>query len=496
MFFSQYIVVQKGPLSKVWLAAHYQRKLTKNLVVETDIEQSVKTLTDPGTPLALRLSGQLLLGLVRIYSKKARYLQEDCGSAMANIKVVYKTGNVDLPDGAGKASVATITLPEGSSMDFDAVTLEDLEGALDLSLDDNVAHEDEITQRSQRFSMGGERSNEVDSDIELPRQGPSQAGDDFNLDGGDVDLLDFDAVQNASRDPANQSSLVDFDDGGMEDMSSVNMSAAAPPSGQPTPAPARSAARRPRGVRKRQRAADDEATEISSKDIKKQLSDTKAITREHKLLDCVSDPNRARTATARAAAMSDFTIFLGDSLAPELVEGLKKMLKERVRAETKQRREEDAKRDDAKEDAKNDSNDVSFDDGFGMGGDASTYAGGADASFGDFDVQDGVSFDQKDYDAGDDDEAAADAADARALAEDRVVKMYHFLKTKIGRRKEMTLAELLGSASRKAAAGVFHEVLVLKTRHDIIDVEQEEAYGTIRVIKKRRFNEGIAVAAQ
>jgi len=40
--------------------------------------------------MALRLSGQLLLGVVRIYSRKARYLYEDCNEALMKIKMVRK----------------------------------------------------------------------------------------------------------------------------------------------------------------------------------------------------------------------------------------------------------------------------------------------------------------------------------------------------------------------------------------------------------------------
>jgi len=39
-------------------------------------------------PMALRLSGQLLLGVVRIYSKKAKYLLDDCNDALSKIKMV------------------------------------------------------------------------------------------------------------------------------------------------------------------------------------------------------------------------------------------------------------------------------------------------------------------------------------------------------------------------------------------------------------------------
>lgn len=39
-------------------------------------------------PMALRLSGQLLLGVVRIYSRKAKYLLDDCNEALLKIKMV------------------------------------------------------------------------------------------------------------------------------------------------------------------------------------------------------------------------------------------------------------------------------------------------------------------------------------------------------------------------------------------------------------------------
>lgn len=45
-------------------------------------------------PIALRVSGQLLLGVVRIYSRKTRYLLEDCNEALVKIKLVqYTTQN-------------------------------------------------------------------------------------------------------------------------------------------------------------------------------------------------------------------------------------------------------------------------------------------------------------------------------------------------------------------------------------------------------------------
>ena len=47
MFFSDSILSKKGALSKVWLAAHWDKKLTKAQVHATDISASVGTLFQP-----------------------------------------------------------------------------------------------------------------------------------------------------------------------------------------------------------------------------------------------------------------------------------------------------------------------------------------------------------------------------------------------------------------------------------------------------------------
>lgn len=41
MFFSEAILSKNGPLGKVWLAAHWERKLSKNQLLQTNINSSV-----------------------------------------------------------------------------------------------------------------------------------------------------------------------------------------------------------------------------------------------------------------------------------------------------------------------------------------------------------------------------------------------------------------------------------------------------------------------
>ena len=89
IFYSETLLSKTGPLARVWLSANLERKLSKTHILQSNIESSVNAIVDQGTaPMALRLSGQLLLGVVRIYSRKARYLLDDCNEALLKIKMV------------------------------------------------------------------------------------------------------------------------------------------------------------------------------------------------------------------------------------------------------------------------------------------------------------------------------------------------------------------------------------------------------------------------
>ena len=91
MFYSQIILAKKGPLGKVWLAAHWgDKKLGRQQIFSTDISASVDSIEHPTVPLALRVSGHLLLGVVRIYSRKVKYLMNDCHEAMVKIKMAFQ----------------------------------------------------------------------------------------------------------------------------------------------------------------------------------------------------------------------------------------------------------------------------------------------------------------------------------------------------------------------------------------------------------------------
>ncbi|NXK83643.1 RD21L protein, partial [Amazona guildingii] len=112
MFYMHLLVNKRGPLAKIWLAAHWEKKLTKAHIFECNLEATIEKIISPKFTIALRTSGHLLLGVVRIYHRKAKYLMADCSEALTKMKTAFRPGLVDLPKQNFEATYQSITLPE------------------------------------------------------------------------------------------------------------------------------------------------------------------------------------------------------------------------------------------------------------------------------------------------------------------------------------------------------------------------------------------------
>ncbi|XP_019477728.1 double-strand-break repair protein rad21-like protein 1 isoform X2 [Meleagris gallopavo] len=130
MFYMHLLVNRRGPLAKIWLAAHWEKKLTKAHIFECNLETTIKKIVSPKFTIALRTSGHLLLGVVRIYHRKTKYLLADCSEALTKMKTAFRPGLVDLPEESCEAAYQSITLPE-EFHDFET-TLPDL-NAIDVA---------------------------------------------------------------------------------------------------------------------------------------------------------------------------------------------------------------------------------------------------------------------------------------------------------------------------------------------------------------------------
>ncbi len=204
MFYSNFIFVKKGPLAKVWIAAHFQRKLNKAHVTDTNIKISAESIADPTVALALRLSGQLLLGLVRIYSKKVQYLQDDCSDAMTKMKVVTKPGAVDLPaqqEGSSKG----IDVPLNDAPVLPEIALDDLDDLIinvsEVKVGSNNSSKASVARSNNSEITLSQRSNfgvDFDHDDILMGEGKNDDAQEINFDLGDA--LNFDDAHSKSSD--------------------------------------------------------------------------------------------------------------------------------------------------------------------------------------------------------------------------------------------------------------------------------------------------------
>ncbi|XP_064112474.1 double-strand-break repair protein rad21 homolog [Macrobrachium nipponense] len=206
MFYAHFVLAKKGPLARIWLAAHWDKKLTKAHVFETNIEKSVDGILQPKVKMALRTSGHLLLGVVRIYSRKAKYLLADCNEAFVKIKMAFRPGMVDLPEDIREAAVSAITLPEVFH-DFDTAMpeLNDVDIQAQFTL--NQSRAEEITMREDYGNISlvtgddgfGDMGFEEPPDIMRDASPMDQTLDHSNLIFGEGTPLDKEKEANVSK---------------------------------------------------------------------------------------------------------------------------------------------------------------------------------------------------------------------------------------------------------------------------------------------------------
>ncbi|KAF8514231.1 Rec8 like protein-domain-containing protein [Hysterangium stoloniferum] len=205
MFYSEAILSRRGPLAKVWLAAHWERKLSKTQTLQTDISQSVASIMGQEVEvMALRLSGQLLLGVVRIYSRKAKYLLDDCNEALLKIKMAFRPGIVDMTE-------------EQLAVNRNAITLQD--GGIDLDLmlpDFDLDLDFEAQPGGQHIARQADITLATADDLHLDLDDPGYGFDLGPVDGigsqdYELDLgLDFgDGPNNKDRDDIDDSMSVE-----------------------------------------------------------------------------------------------------------------------------------------------------------------------------------------------------------------------------------------------------------------------------------------------
>ncbi|MCJ1473320.1 sister chromatid cohesion protein 1 [Lambiella insularis] len=189
MFYSETLLSKTGPLARVWLSANLEKKLNKTHIIQSSIESSVKAIVDEGqAPMALRLSGQLLLGVVRIYSRKARYLMEDCNEALLKIKMAFRPGNLDMPVNAQIPNPG-LNMPEGiAEPEILPMLDESLLNTQPMDIDFGAADDNPLNWTSQLRSD----SPSIELGRNAPEEQPMLYEDDLDLG---IDLNDEPSIE-------------------------------------------------------------------------------------------------------------------------------------------------------------------------------------------------------------------------------------------------------------------------------------------------------------
>ncbi|XP_056457027.1 double-strand-break repair protein rad21-like protein 1 isoform X1 [Gadus chalcogrammus] len=192
MFYTQLFSSKRDSLARVWLAAHWDRKVTKAHVFDCNLESTINEIISKKMKIGLRTSGHLLMGVVRIYSRKTKYLLADCSDALVKIKLSFRPGQTDLPVEGLEAAIESITLIE----DFTAFDAQ-LPHPNALSVADNFSlnqsRSEEITLKED---FGRDLRNLMDfgDESQCHMQGlldMRHHGDSFGDENKGYDLLDF-----------------------------------------------------------------------------------------------------------------------------------------------------------------------------------------------------------------------------------------------------------------------------------------------------------------
>lgn len=225
MFFSDQLLNKDGPLAYAWLAANLEKKLTKQQLMKASITKSAKAVENSSKaldvsdsqrdvePMALRLSGQLLYGIVRIYSRKSKYLYEDVSDILMRLKASFATSkSVNLPlESTVITSLKTVTMTDTVSeadllyqrpVDFNEIFESQVSGnevrASELAPDTD---EDTFATANESIELGRNASsaNASDDEIEHNRNAQDELEELDDTGGMDLDL-DFDIGNTEAQD--------------------------------------------------------------------------------------------------------------------------------------------------------------------------------------------------------------------------------------------------------------------------------------------------------
>nr|XP_020467499.1 double-strand-break repair protein rad21-like protein 1 isoform X2 [Monopterus albus] len=298
IFYTQLFTSKRGSLAKIWLAAHMEKKLTKTHVFECNLETTVIDIISPKMKIGLRTSGHLLLGVVRIYARKTKYLLADCSDALVKIKMAFRPDQTDMPMEELEATHKAITLMEDfTAFDAQLPPLSNIEVMDHFSL--NRCRSEEITLKENfgnnflnLAEIEGESQSHHDALLDMSFHSLTQNEDMFGDEDRGLDLLDFltnssDNIESTNfvqEEPQSENTEISTPTSQQDDDRCVSMEVATPTLNETAllaneaeafalePVTITPNSERKKGNRKR-RLVVDQTKELTNKFITEQLSD-------------------------------------------------------------------------------------------------------------------------------------------------------------------------------------------------------------------------------
>ncbi|KAK2431013.1 Rad21/Rec8 family protein [Trifolium repens] len=161
MFYSHQLLARKAPLGQIWMAATMHAKINRKKLSKLNIIKICEEILNPAVPMALRLSGILMGGVVIVYERKVKMLYA--------WKVKSGPDPTMLPKGKSQAKKSAITLPDKEQMTIEMeqshqsnATWFQHNGYFSMTLDD--VEEPNFGNRDQ----GNDHHQAAPEDINLP----------------------------------------------------------------------------------------------------------------------------------------------------------------------------------------------------------------------------------------------------------------------------------------------------------------------------------------
>ncbi|KAJ6322589.1 hypothetical protein OIU77_012433 [Salix suchowensis] len=122
MFYSHQLLARKAPLGQIWMAATLHAKINRKKLNKLNIIRICEEILNPSVPMALRLSGILMGGVVIVYERKVKLLYDDVTRLLVEINEAWKVKVAPdptvLPKGKSQARKEAVTLPENQETDM------------------------------------------------------------------------------------------------------------------------------------------------------------------------------------------------------------------------------------------------------------------------------------------------------------------------------------------------------------------------------------------